>query len=92
MFKASQGRRPFFFSSSVLTKAEKLDFRDLGFGFLILQDLSSSMDFERINSFMAIRCPDAAVTGVMMSAQTDRFVLMWSFKSSLRFWVLVQGQ
>lgn len=41
---------------------------------------------------MAIRCPDAAVTGVMMRAQTDRFVLMWSFKFSLRFWVLVQGQ
>lgn len=37
---------------------------------------------------MAIRCPDAAVTGVMIKSQTDRFVLVWSFKLVLGigFW------
>lgn len=50
------------------------------------------MDFERINSFVAIKCPDAAVTGVMIKSQTDSFVLVWSFKFSPGYWVLVQGQ
>jgi len=50
----------------VLTEAEKLGFRDLGFGFPVLQESSSPMDLERVNSFVAIRFPDAVVTGVMM--------------------------